>query len=105
MIPVMTSTKTDKSAIALAGVEAGAKIFVPCGDESFGSLAHTPIADQNSRTIVCARNRNVEDFIFNIDISLLPFSSLRCAPPSAGFALSSNSYRNARHDPCHPEFH
>jgi hypothetical protein len=29
MIPVITSTKTDKSAIDLAGVEAGAKMFVP----------------------------------------------------------------------------
>src|SRR6267154_1131291 len=75
MIPVITSTKTDKSAIDLAGVEAGAKIFVPLGDEPFGSLAHTATADQKRRSMVCARNRHVEDFIFNIDISLLPFST------------------------------
>src|ERR1700685_965535 len=73
MIPVMTSTKIDKSAIDLAGVEAGAKIFVPGGDEPCGSLAHTAIADQNRRSIVRKENRNIEDFIFNIDISLLPF--------------------------------
>ena len=74
MIPVMTSTKTDRFAIDLAGVEAGAKIFVPLADEP-GSLAHAATADQKIRNIVCARNRKVEDFIFNIDISLLPFST------------------------------
>jgi hypothetical protein len=58
----------------LAGVEAGAKIFVPGGDEPFGSLAHTVTADQKRRGIVCAKNRTVEDFL-NIDISLLPFST------------------------------
>jgi|SRR5271156_2202179 len=71
-MPVITSTKTDKSAIDLAGVEAGAKIFVPFEGEAFGSLAHDAIADQKSRSIVCVRNRTVEDFL-NIDISLLPF--------------------------------
>jgi hypothetical protein len=73
MIPVITSTKTDKSAIDLAGVEAGAKIFVPLEDEPFGSLAQTVIAGQKRRSIVCARNRNVEVFL-GIDISLLLFS-------------------------------
>jgi len=72
MIPVITSTKIDKSAIDLAGVEAGAKIFVPLEDDPFGSLAHTVIADQKTRRIVCARNRKVEDFR-NTDMSLLPF--------------------------------
>jgi hypothetical protein len=56
----------------LAGLEAGAKMFVPWEDEPFGSLAHTVIADQKRRRIVCARNRTVEDRL-NIDISLLPF--------------------------------
>jgi len=73
MIPVMTRTKTDKSAIDLAGVEAGEKIFVPFGDEPFGSIAHDAAADHNGRTIVCARHRKVEDFICDIDISLLLF--------------------------------
>jgi hypothetical protein len=45
------------------------------GDGPVGSLAHAAIADQNRRIIVCARNCNVEDFILNIDISLLPFST------------------------------
>ena len=74
MIPVITSTKVDKSAIDLAGVEAGAKIFVPLEDEPFGSLAHTVIADQKRRSIACAKNRTVEGFL-GIDISLLPFST------------------------------
>ena len=73
MIPVVTSTKTDKLAIDLAGVEAGAKIFVPFGDKPLGSLAHTAMANQNRRSIVCTKNRNVEDCIFNIDFPLLPF--------------------------------
>jgi hypothetical protein len=59
----------------LAGVEAGAKMFVPLGDEPCGSLADTASADQNRRSITCTKNRNVEDFILNIDISLLPFST------------------------------
>jgi hypothetical protein len=73
-MPVITSTKTDKSAIDLAGVEAGAKIFVPLEDEPFASLAHAAIPDQKSGSIVCVRNRTVEDFL-NIDISLLLFST------------------------------
>jgi hypothetical protein len=32
------------------------------------------MADQNRRSIVCARNRTVEDFNLDIDIPLLPFS-------------------------------
>jgi hypothetical protein len=59
----------------LAGVEAGAKIFVPGEDEPLGPLAHTAVADQNRRNIVCSKNRNVEHFILNIDISLLPLST------------------------------
>ena len=90
MIPVITSTKMDKSAIDLAGVEAGAKIFVPGEDEPFGSLAHAVTADQNRRSIVCERNRNVEDFIFKIDISLLPISTLDMRE-STDFTISPNS--------------
>ena len=73
MIPVMTSTKTEKSAIDLAGVEAGAKMFVPLEDKLPGWLPHAAMADQNRRIIARAENRNVEDFVFNPDISLLPF--------------------------------
>ena len=36
------------------------------------------IAGQDRRSIVCAKNRIVEDFL-NIDISLLPFSTSECA--------------------------
>jgi hypothetical protein len=85
MIPVMTSTQTDKSAMDLAGVEAGEKIFVPCGDGPFGSVAQTAMADQNGRTVVCARHRKVEDFICNIDISLLLFFTFEMR---ADFAIS-----------------
>jgi hypothetical protein len=74
MIPVTTSTKTDKSAIDLAGVEAGAKIFVPFEGETFGSLAHTVRAEQKRRSIVCARDRTVDDFL-NTNISPLSFST------------------------------
>jgi hypothetical protein len=74
----------DKSAIDLAGVEAGAKIFVPEEAELFGSLAHAVTADQNRSCIVCARGRMVEGFL-NIDISLSP-----------AFAISPCSYSKAR---------
>jgi hypothetical protein len=82
----MTSTKTDKFAIDLAGVEAGAKIFVPLADEP-GSLAHTATADQNRRSIVCERNRTVADFL-NIDISVFR-SPLPKYVLSPDFAISS----------------
>ena len=72
MIPVVTSTKTDKLVIDLAGVEAGAKIFVPCRDALVVSLAQTATEDQNRRAIACASTHIVEDFLLNIDISLLP---------------------------------
>jgi len=98
----VTSTKTDKSAIDLAGVEAGAKIFVPLGDELFGSLAHPATADQNRRSIVCASIRNVEDFILNVDTSLLPLNSEMRAMPR--FALVSNAYCKARHNRYRTEF-
>jgi hypothetical protein len=50
------------------------------------------MADQNRRSIVCARHRTVEDFILNIDISLLPFSTseMRASPE---FALSPSAKR------------
>jgi hypothetical protein len=90
-MPVITSTKTDKSAIDLAGVEAGAKIFVPLEDEPFASLAHAAIPDQKSGSIVCVRNRTVEDFL-NIDISLLLFSTAVYQPPYSTAVLN---FRNA----------
>jgi hypothetical protein len=80
----------DKSAIDLAGVEAGAKIFVPEEDESFGPLAHTAITDQSRRSIVRPRNRSVEDFVCNIGISLLPFitSEMRAIMRFRDFSLT-----------------
>jgi hypothetical protein len=64
----------DKSAMDLAGVEAGAKIFVPLEDGPIGSIAHAVMADQQRRSIVCENNRTAADFL-NIDIALLPFST------------------------------
>jgi hypothetical protein len=104
MIPVITSTKTDKSAIALAGVEAGAKIFVPLGDEPFGSLAHTAIADQNRRSIVCTWDRIVEDFIFNIDISVLPSPNSEMLDTTSLRNLSLFLLQGVRRNSYRPEF-
>jgi hypothetical protein len=70
----------------LAGVEAGAKMFVPEADEPFGSVAHPAMTVQNSRRIVCAKNRNVENIVFNIDI-LLPFFTPE-TPAIAGIRLT-----------------
>src|ERR1700749_889545 len=75
MIPVMTSTKTDKLAIDLAGVETGAKIFVPGEDELWGSLAHITGAVQNRRSVVCVSNRSLDEIAFNIDVPLFPLST------------------------------
>src|ERR1700693_6388673 len=76
------------------------------------------IADQKRRSIVCARNRNVEDFILNIDISLLPFSTsemraitrlrnislipvakraAQCLPPRIRLIGEQACYQRARH--------
>jgi hypothetical protein len=33
------------------------------------------MAEQDRRSTVCARNLKVEDFVLNIDISLVPFSA------------------------------
>src|SRR5271154_6853409 len=104
MIPVITSTKTDKSAIDLAGVEAGAKIFVPC----FGSLAHTVTADQKRRGIVCASDRTVEDFL-NIDILFFRSASeIRWNEEQACYQRDRHSHllhrtRSEGHHPRNPD--
>jgi hypothetical protein len=101
MAPVTASTNRDSPKIDFAGVDAGAKMFVPSGKEPFGSLAHTAAADQNRRPIVCARNRDIEDLICNIDISLLPFSTSEMRAVT-GFVLSPYSYGEVRHNSCRP---
>jgi hypothetical protein len=98
MIPVMTSTKIDKSTIDLAGVEAGAKMFVP-GEYEPDSLAHPVTAGKKRRSIVRARNGNVEDLICGIDISLLPFFIFQMLVLPAGFALSSHYLTYAKLSP------
>ena len=104
MIPVITSTKTDKSAIDLAGVEAGAKIFVPREDDPLGSVAHTAIADQNRRSIVCTRDRTVEDFVFSIDISVLPSSNSEMLDTASLRNLSLFLLQGVRCNSYRPEF-
>ena len=67
--------KTDKPAIDLARVEAGAKMFVAWTVEGVGSLSQSGVADQNGKSIVCAKEHIVEDFVVNTDISVIPFFS------------------------------
>src|SRR3984957_20797907 len=98
MIPVMTSTKIDKSTIDLAGVEAGAKMFVP-GEYEPDSLAHPVTAGKKRRSIVRARNGNVEDLICGIDISLLPFFIFQMLVLPAGVAISSHYFTYAKLSP------
>src|SRR5580704_1880776 len=71
MIPVMTSTKIDKSAIDLAGVEAGEKMFVPLLGIPSGPTAQSALVDQNGRSRTC-QPRDKTDFVLRADISFLP---------------------------------
>jgi hypothetical protein len=50
------------------------KIFVPSEEEHFRSLAHTVIAEQREE-VSSAQETATEDFILNIDISVLPVST------------------------------
>jgi hypothetical protein len=59
----MISTKTDKSAIDLAGVEAGAKILVALAGGSPATRAQIPAGDQTRRSMVCATNRDIENLV------------------------------------------
>src|SRR4029077_7938022 len=74
MIPVMPSTKTDKSAIDLAGVEAGEKMFVLWGVEPPGPTAQSDLADQNTRSAI-RHERHTLDFILSVNICLLPLKT------------------------------
>ena len=111
------STKTDKFVMDFAGVEAGAKMFVPGGDELVVSLAHAAMPHKNRKRACCARQWNVEDVIFNIDISLflLPTSCcslLRCARIAKVHTFSlipiakrHNSWHNSCRNSFNPEFY
>ena len=81
MIPVMTSTKTDKSAIDLAGVEAGEKMLVPLLGVPSGPTAQGEVVDQNGRSTIC-QPRDKTDFVLRPNISFSPFftSDLRTSP-------------------------
>jgi hypothetical protein len=72
MIPVMTSTKIDKSAIDLAGVEAGEKMFVPLLGVPSGPTAQSGVVDQNGRSTIC-QPRDKTDFALRPNISFFPF--------------------------------
>ena len=68
MIPVTTSTKTDKSAIDLAGVEAGEKMLVFWAVEPPGSTAQSNLADQNIRRAIRDEQHKL-DFILRVNRS------------------------------------
>src|ERR1700747_1929135 len=68
MIPVMPSTKTDKSAIDLAGVEAGEKMLVLWAVEPPGSTAQSNLADQNIRSAIRHEQHKL-DFILRANRS------------------------------------
>jgi hypothetical protein len=72
MIPVMTSTKIDKSAIDLAGVEAGEKMFVPLLGVPSVPTAQSVLVDQNGGSTIC-QQRDKTDLVLRADISFLPF--------------------------------
>src|SRR5580693_1573443 len=80
MTPVMTSTKTDRSTIDLAGVEAGEKMLVLWSVERPGATAQSDLADQNKRSAVCQPAHKVE-FVLRADISFLPFFTSGLADP------------------------
>jgi hypothetical protein len=85
----MTSTKTDKSEIDLAGVEVGEKMFVPRPDLASGSSAQSALADQNKRSAIRQPPRKV-DFVLPGNIYLFPFDFNRFyegGHPSAGFCV------------------
>ena len=67
MIPVMTSTKTERSTIDLAGVEAGEKIFVPWPAAPPGSTAHTNRTKQDTTSAIRETDRRV-DLILRVNI-------------------------------------
>jgi hypothetical protein len=74
MIPVTTTTKTDKSAIDLAGVEAGEKMLVFWAVEPLGSSAQSNLADQNIRSAIRHEQHSL-DFILRANIYLLPLKT------------------------------
>ena len=75
----MASTKTDKSAIDLAGVEAGEKMLVLWAVEPPGSTAQSGVMDQNRRSAICQPESKL-DFILSVNIYLLPFmTKIACA--------------------------
>jgi hypothetical protein len=70
MIPVMARTNPERWATNFAGVDAGAKMFVPF----VGSLAAAKAAVDKKATItICHIAQNLDNFILRIDVSLLPF--------------------------------
>jgi hypothetical protein len=68
----MTSTKIDKSAIDLAGVEAGEKMFVPLLGVPSVPTAQSALVDQNGGSTIC-QQRDKTDLVLRADISFLPF--------------------------------
>ena len=71
MIPVITSTKTDRSAIDLAGVEAGEKMFVLLTVEPPGVAAQSDVADRRNKGASFQPQTKL-DFILRVSIYVLP---------------------------------
>ena len=76
----MTSTNADKSAMDLAGVEAGEKILVPGAREAFRSLVQPTTPENNRTSVTCTKNRHVEEFVLGIDTGLLLFLTSKYTP-------------------------
>ena len=68
MIPVIAKTNIDRCAMEFAGVDAGAKMFVPF----VGSAAPKEAVNNKARSILCRMPRNFEEFIRRFDIRRLP---------------------------------
>ena len=95
MIPVTTSTKTDKSAIDLAGVEAGEKMLVLWVVEPPGSTAQSNLADQNIRSAIRHEHHKL-DFILRVNTYLLPLKT-ELLPPGRTIRSSVVAQNTATH--------
>jgi hypothetical protein len=70
MIPVMARTRKERCVTIFAGVDAGAKMFVPFA----GSLAAAEATDRKARTISFPATTKFEDFICCINVLFPRFS-------------------------------
>src|SRR5580704_14523866 len=95
MIPVTTSTKTDKSAIDLAGVEAGEKMLMLWAVEPPGSTAQSNLADENIGSAIRDEQQKL-DFLLRVNIYLLPLKT-ELLPQRRTIRSSNNLLRRTAH--------